>query len=100
MIFEDEPPNGSHPPAARIAVKAVPGSRKDQIVGRLGDRLKIKVAAPPEAGRANDALCRLLAQELRVKPAHVQVIAGHTSPEKVVRVVGLTRTALESKWPA
>lgn len=100
MIFEDEAPTGSSPPAVRIAVKAVPGSRQDHIVGRLGDRLKIKVAAPPEAGRANDALCRLLAQELGLKPANVQVLAGHTNPEKVVRVVGATRAQLEARFPA
>lgn len=99
MIFEDEAPPGSAIPSARIAVKVVPGSRKDQIVGRLGDRLKVKVAAPPEAGRANDALCRLLAQELAVKPANVQVLIGHASPEKVVRVVGVTRAQLEARFP-
>lgn len=99
MIFEDEAPAGSTPPAVRIAVKAVPASRKDQIVGRLGDRLKIKIAAPPEAGRANDALCRLLAQELGVKPASVQVIAGHSNPEKVVRVQGISKAQLEARFP-
>lgn len=107
MIFEDEapsaPPNAKRPPApgaARIALKVVPGSRQEAIVGRLGDRLKVKVSAPPEGGRANDAVCRLLATALNVKPANVQVVSGHSNPEKVVRVIGVTRAILEATWPA
>lgn len=40
----------------RLAVKVVPGSSRDQIVGRLGDALKIKVTAPAEKGKANTAV--------------------------------------------
>lgn len=80
-----------HDPACcRVAVKVVPGSRKDEIVGPLGDRLKIKVAAPPEDGRANAAVCALLARVLRIKPRDVNVLTGATNPEKTLRVIGLT----------
>lgn len=73
----------------RIAVKAVPGSRKDQIVGLLGDRLKIKVAAAPEDGKANAAICALLAASLGVKARGVNVVSGHAHPEKTISVTGI-----------
>ena len=41
---------------AKVAVKVVPRASRDEVVGWLGDRLKIKIAAPPQDGRANDAL--------------------------------------------
>jgi len=90
-MFEDDPHT---PQSVRIALKVVPGSRRDQIVGPLGDRLKVKVSAPPEAGRANKAVCALLAAALNVSERDVEVIVGHASPEKVVRVTG--RTASEA----
>ncbi len=77
-------------PAALLPVKAVPGARADKIVGPLGDRLKIRVAAPPEGGKANKAVCALLAKALGVKPARVTLHAGASNPEKTIRIEGLT----------
>ncbi|CAG0962924.1 hypothetical protein PHYC_00825 [Phycisphaerales bacterium] len=88
--IEEEAKSRGSPPACRLSVKVVPGSRKSQIVGVLGDRLKIKVAAPPEDGRANRAMCELLAGALGISSRGVSVIAGLTHPEKTVRVEGLT----------
>lgn len=81
-----------------LRVKVVPGSRRDQIVGPLGDRLKVKVAAPPEDGRANQAVCRLLAKELGIRAQSVRVVAGQTSPEKLVRVEGVRAGDLNGRW--
>lgn len=88
MILPDPDPS-----CVRLAIKAVPGSRRDQIVGPLGDRLKIKVAAPPEAGKANDAIVALLAETLGVRDRDITILSGHTNPEKVVRIAGLTAEA-------
>lgn len=71
---------------ATIRVKAVPGASRNQIAGVLGDRLKVRVAAPPEGGKANAAILALLAKELGVKPAQLELISGETGAEKVVRV--------------
>lgn len=73
-----------------IHLKVVPGSSRDALAGVLGDRLKVKVAAAPEGGKANKAVCALLAGVFGVKPRDVSVIAGATSPEKTVRINSLT----------
>ncbi|MBX3388135.1 MAG: DUF167 domain-containing protein [Phycisphaeraceae bacterium] len=73
-----------------IFLKVVPGSSRDAIAGVLGDRLKVKVAAAPEGGKANKAVCALLASTLAVKSRDVSIIAGATSPEKTVRINSLT----------
>lgn len=73
----------------RLAVKVVPGSSNDTIVGLLGDRLKVRVASPPEGGKANRAVLSLLARHLRVRPADLAIAQGQSSSEKVVAISGL-----------
>ncbi len=75
-------------------VKAVPGASRNQIAGLLGDRLKVRVSAPPEDGKANKAICKLLAKALGVKANQVSIESGATSPEKVLRVAGVTTDVL------
>ena len=69
-----------------VRVKAVPNASRDAVAGARGDRLKIRVASPAEGGRANAAICRVLARALGIRPARVTVDAGVTAPEKVLRV--------------
>lgn len=76
--------------AVLIAVKAVPGAKRDEIVGLLGTRLKVRVSAPPEGGKANDAICAVIAKALGVKQRAVTIHAGHGNPEKMVRVEGVS----------
>ena len=83
----------------RVRVKAVPGASRDAIAGALGDRLKVRVAAPPEAGKANAAIERLIASALGLSERSVRVEQGHASPLKVLRVEGVSAerlVALES----
>lgn len=79
-----------------IAVKAVPGAKRDEIVGVLGSRLKVRVTAPPEGGRANAAICAVLAEALGVKKSAVSIATGHGSAEKTVRVEGVDRDGILS----
>jgi hypothetical protein len=72
-----------------IAVHAQPGAGRSQITGRHGDAVKIRVAAPPEAGRANDALVKLLAEGLGVAPSEVSLLSGESSRSKRFRVGGI-----------
>jgi uncharacterized protein (TIGR00251 family) len=77
-----------------IAVKAVPGAKRDGIAGVLGTRLKVRVSAPPEDGRANAAICAVIAGALGVKPRAVTVVSGHASAEKTIRVEGVDADAV------
>ena len=85
------------PGGVRIAIKAVPGASRDQIAGPLGERLKVKVAAAPEDGKANDAICRLLARTLGLAPRSVEVESGHTRPEKLIVAKGITAAQAAAK---
>lgn len=87
MIREHIDDNGKVD-ALLLRVKVVPGSSRDQFAGKLGDRLKIKVAAAPENGLANQAVIRVVAELLAIPPRNVSIASGHTYPEKTVRIVG------------
>jgi uncharacterized protein (TIGR00251 family) len=82
-------------PSARLKVKVVPGSSRDEIVGWLGDALKIKVTAPPEKGRANEAVVSLLAERLGLPADAVTVANGHSSPSKVIVINGMDDGAIK-----
>jgi len=88
-------------PSARLRVRVAPGSSRDGIVGWLGDALKIKVTAPPEKGKANDAVVKLLAAALGLTNDAVTVVGGHSSPSKVISVVGLDKESVKKAlgWP-
>lgn len=73
-----------------LRLKVVPGASRSAIAGMLGDRLKVRVAAPPEAGRANRAVRALLAEWLGLPERSVTLVAGAASAEKTVRVPAAT----------
>ena len=72
-----------------LTVKAIPNASRDQIVGPHAGALKIKVAAPPEAGKANSAICKLLAAALNLPTRNIEVITGHTQPTKRIAITGI-----------
>ena len=69
-------------------IKVQPGAVKNKIVGVQGDALKIKISAPPVKGKANKALIDFLAEKLGVKKSAVEIISGHTSKIKKIKVIG------------
>lgn len=76
-------------PTTRLRIRVSPGARTTELVGRQGDAWKVRVAAPPEKGRANAALIGLLARRLRVAPAELTLVAGRGGRDKVVELRGL-----------
>ncbi len=86
----------------RLGLKVVPRSSRDEVVGWLGDSLKVKVKvkAPPEKGRANEAVVALLADRLGVDASSIAVVSGHGSPAKIVAVDGMDDEAIRQAFPA
>jgi uncharacterized protein (TIGR00251 family) len=73
-----------------------PGAKKTEVAGQHGDALKIRLAAPPVDGKANDCLIAFLAKRLRVTKAGVELEVGASSRSKRVRIIGLApATVLE-----
>ena len=73
-----------------LHLKVVPGASRSKIAGLLGDRVKVLVAAPPEDGKANKAICQLLAKNFSLPKRDVTVVRGTTNPLKTVQLEGLS----------
>jgi len=80
-----------------FAVKVIPSGSKTCLCGLLGDKLKIKVSAAPEKGRANKCLLDFLSKKLAVKKNNLTIITGQTSPVKRIRALGISSRTLLSK---
>ncbi|MCD6320129.1 MAG: YggU family protein [Candidatus Desulfofervidaceae bacterium] len=72
-----------------LQVKVQPKAKKDEIVGLEGQALKIKVKAPPEKGKANQACIELLASFLGIPKTRIKLLRGETSRQKVFSLLGL-----------
>ena len=81
---------------ATFAVRTQPGARRDEIVGVRDGVLVARVSAPAREGRANQALCQLIARRLGIRSSRVSVVRGERSREKLVRVEGVDRADLEA----
>jgi uncharacterized protein (TIGR00251 family) len=72
-----------------LAIKLQPRSSVNQIGEALGKELKVKVCAPPVDSAANEALLRLLAEKLHCAKNQLELVRGHTSRHKTVKVYGI-----------
>jgi uncharacterized protein len=81
--------------AVVVHVHVQPGSGRSAVVGRHGESLKVRVAAPPVGGRANDAALELLAEALEVPAQDVELVSGAKSRVKRFRVRGVTPEEVE-----
>ena len=67
-----------------------PGAKRTEAAGRHGDRVKIRLAAPPVDGAANDELVRFVAEAFGVPKRNIEILSGATSRQKRVRITGAT----------
>ena len=78
-----------------LAVRVLPRSRKNEVVGLQSDgRLRIRLKAVPESGKANQALIEFLAEVVLVPPSSIHIISGATSQNKLVLFDGLDAQAV------
>lgn len=80
-----------------FAVRIVPRSSRNQIVGVEGGALKIKLTAPPVEGAANAALIEFVAEWLGVRRGAVSIVSGDRARNKLVQVKGMTREQMLRK---
>jgi hypothetical protein len=87
-------------PRTSLRLRVAPGTNRPGIVGRYGDGWKVRVTAPPEGGKANEAVLRLLAKTLGVPRRDLELAAGSTSRDKVITLLGLTTETADARMAA
>jgi uncharacterized protein (TIGR00251 family) len=83
---------------AKLAIHVTPKSGRDEVVGWRGSELAVRVSAPPEAGKANAAVCKLIAGALRVPKTDVAVVRGDTARHKVLEIDGLSEADIRAAF--
>ncbi|HEY1368372.1 MAG TPA: DUF167 domain-containing protein [Gaiellaceae bacterium] len=83
--------------STRLRLRVSPGAARSGIVGRHGDAWKVRVAAPPEDGRANEAVLRLLAEQLSLPRTAVTLVSGHGTRDKIVELDGVGPALIERR---
>jgi uncharacterized protein len=81
----------------RVRLRVSPGANSAHVVGRHGEAWKVRVAAPAEGGRANEAVVRLLAETLSVSRDAVTLVSGHGAKDKIVQLTGLDSNQIERR---
>lgn len=71
---------------SRISIRVIPNASKSEVVGKDSGVWKIRLAAPPVDGKANEALIRFLADVLDLAPSQIDIVKGHTSKQKILEV--------------
>lgn len=89
-----------HPEGVVLSVRAQPNARKNAVLGVRGGALRVAVSAPPEDGRANEALVEVLRGWLGVRRSEVELVAGHTNRDKRFLIRGLTPESLAERIAA
>jgi uncharacterized protein len=83
--------------STRVRLRVSPGSRKTELAGRHGEGWKVRVSAPPEDGRANDAVLELLAERVGLPRGALSIVSGHRARDKVVEMSGIDSAEAERR---
>ena len=84
-------------PITRLRLRVSPGAQRTELAGRHGDAWKVRVSAPPDRGRANDAVVALLTKRLGLPRGAVSVVSGATSRDKIVELRGVATDEAERR---
>ncbi|NQT82468.1 YggU family protein [bacterium] len=77
-----------------IPLRVQPKASSDRIMGEHSGSLKVAVSAPPESGKANQAVVKLIAKALKLSKSSITIVAGQTSREKKIHINGTTAHAI------
>jgi uncharacterized protein (TIGR00251 family) len=83
--------------STRLRLRVAPGAPRTAVVGRHGEAWKVRVSAPAESGRANEAVVRLLADTLDIPRTAVALVSGHTARDKIVELAGVEPALIEQR---
>ena len=81
----------------RLRLRVAPGSRRPGVAGKHGDAWKVRVAQPPEDGRANEAVVALLAEALELPRSAISIVSGHSGRDKIVALDGIDTAEAERR---
>jgi uncharacterized protein len=80
-----------------FTIRVQPRASQSKIVGEIEGSLKVKVAAPPVDGEANEELIKFLAKYFEVPKREVEIISGETAKNKIIRIHGITSEDFETR---
>jgi uncharacterized protein (TIGR00251 family) len=86
-----------HAEGCVLPVRARPGSRRSGVQGEQAGALKVAVSAPPQDGRANEAIVEVLRETLGVRRSQIELLGGATARDKRFLIRGLSRAELERR---
>ena len=82
---------------AAFAVRVITRAKKNEIVGWMGEAIKVRITAPPVEGKANEALVSFLAEKLGVRQRAVEIVAGEKSRNKMICVMGMSPDEVDER---
>lgn len=83
-----------------LRLRVTPKARQDRITGEHGGALKLQVKEPPEKGRANEGVIRLLSKTLEISAREIELVSGHASQDKRVAISGISESELLARLAA
>jgi len=93
---KSRPKDKDSPTSVTLSVRIQPRASKNEAVRLENGSLKIRLTAPPVDGAANEALVKFLAHAFSIAKSQVEIVSGHTSRDKIVRINGVSSDDAES----
>jgi len=93
---KSRPKDKEAPASVTLTVRIQPRASKNEVLRLENGGIKIRLTAPPVDGAANEALVKFLADRFGVAKSQVEIVSGHTSRDKIVRISGVTDADAES----
>lgn len=97
-MYQPDQPIEDADDGCRLHLYARPRASRTEVVGLHGNRIKLKVAAPPVDGAANDEIIEFVASELGVRKSDVEFVSGHSGKRKTLHIYGVSPAKVRQVW--